>query len=98
LSRRARRANGARSDRRVLGCVAALDGDVREGIPFDLVLAHQQIIRLTSDGRRVHAIGGRLIDELEKEWADRYGAEHLAALRQALEAVTAERLGILPVS
>lgn len=55
-----------------------------------------KIIRLTPHGRRVYAIGRRMIDELEREWAERYGAERMAELREALEAVTAERLGALP--
>jgi DNA-binding PadR family transcriptional regulator len=55
-----------------------------------------KIIRLTDQGREAYAIGRQLIDELEREWADRYGAERVAGLREALEAVTAERLGALP--
>ena len=55
-----------------------------------------KIIHLTDLGRQVHAIGRRLIDELEQEWAVRYGEERVAALREALEVVTAERLGALP--
>ncbi len=56
-----------------------------------------KIIRLTAHGQHAYAIGRRLIDELEREWADRYGEESVAALRGALEAVTAERLGALSV-
>src|SRR5213082_2643663 len=52
-----------------------------------------KIIRLTAHGREVYAIGRQLIDELEHEWAERYGTERVAALREALEVVTAERLG-----
>jgi DNA-binding MarR family transcriptional regulator len=55
-----------------------------------------KIIRLTETGRAAYAIGRRLIDELEREWAERYGEERIAALRDALEAVTADRLGALP--
>jgi DNA-binding MarR family transcriptional regulator len=55
-----------------------------------------KIIRLTAHGREVHAIGRQLIDELEREWAERYGEERITALRDALETVTAERLGIVP--
>src|SRR6266540_3016882 len=55
-----------------------------------------KIIRLTERGREAHAIGRRLIDEVEREWAERYGEERVAALREALEAITAERLGALP--
>lgn len=56
-----------------------------------------KIIRLTPQGREAVGIGRRLIDELETEWAERYGEARVAALREALETVTAERLGALPV-
>jgi DNA-binding MarR family transcriptional regulator len=55
-----------------------------------------KVIRLTGQGREAYAVGRRLIDELERDWAERYGEERLAALRDALEAVTAQRLGALP--
>jgi DNA-binding MarR family transcriptional regulator len=51
-----------------------------------------KIIRLTPRGHEAQAIGRQLIDEAEQEWAERYGAERIAALREALEAITAERL------
>jgi DNA-binding MarR family transcriptional regulator len=55
-----------------------------------------KIIRLTAQGREAYEFGRRLIDELEREWAERYGEERIAALRDALEAVAAQRLGALP--
>lgn len=55
-----------------------------------------KIIRLTERGRLAQATGRRLIDELEREWGERYGEERIAALRDALEAVGAERLATLP--
>jgi DNA-binding MarR family transcriptional regulator len=55
-----------------------------------------KIIRLTGQGREAYAVGRRLIDELERDWAERYGEERLAALRDALEAVAAQRLAALP--
>ncbi|MGN6171034.1 MAG: MarR family winged helix-turn-helix transcriptional regulator [Solirubrobacteraceae bacterium] len=55
-----------------------------------------KIIRLTGHGREAYAVGRQLIDDLEREWAERYGEERVAALRDALEAVTAQRLGALP--
>lgn len=55
-----------------------------------------KIIRLTGQGREAYAMGRQLIDEVEREWAERYGEERVAALRDALEAATAERLGALP--
>jgi DNA-binding MarR family transcriptional regulator len=56
-----------------------------------------KIIRLTERGRAAQALGFQMIDEIEQEWAERFGAERVAALRDALEAITAERLGALPV-
>ena len=56
-----------------------------------------KIIRLTERGRAGQALGRALIDEIESDWAQRFGAERVAALRDALEAITAERLGALPV-
>jgi DNA-binding MarR family transcriptional regulator len=55
-----------------------------------------KIIRLTERGRNAQAIGRGLIDDIEREWAERFGAERIAALREALEIVTAEHLGAIP--
>ena len=52
-----------------------------------------KIIRLTTQGRHAHSIGTRLIEDLEREWGQRYGEENVAALRKALEVVTGERSG-----
>jgi DNA-binding MarR family transcriptional regulator len=52
-----------------------------------------KIIRLTDLGRRAYWIGHQLIDELEREWAERYGEERIAALREGLEFLTAGGLG-----
>lgn len=49
-----------------------------------------KIIRLTARGRDAQAVGWHLIDEVEREWAQRFGPERIAALREILEAVTAE--------
>jgi DNA-binding MarR family transcriptional regulator len=57
-----------------------------------------KIIRLTERGHDAQALGRKLIDEIEQEWAERYGAERVAVLRDALEAITAERLGAVPVA
>jgi DNA-binding MarR family transcriptional regulator len=54
-----------------------------------------KIIRLTERGRAAQAVGRELFDEIEREWAERFGAERIAALREALEAVGAERLGAI---
>jgi DNA-binding MarR family transcriptional regulator len=55
-----------------------------------------KIIRLTERGREAYALGRRLIEQLERDWAERYGEERVAALRDALEAITAERLSAVP--
>lgn len=56
-----------------------------------------KIIRLTDRGRVAQAMGRAVIDEVEREWAERYGAERVAALRETLEAITAEKLAAVPV-
>jgi DNA-binding MarR family transcriptional regulator len=55
-----------------------------------------KIIRLTPRGREAQALGFEIIDDIEREWGERFGVERVAALREALEAVTAERLGAVP--
>ncbi len=55
-----------------------------------------KIIRLTERGRTAQALGRQMIDEIEAEWGERYGAERVAALREALEAIAAERVGVVP--
>jgi len=57
-----------------------------------------KIIQLTERGRQVQALGREIIDEIEQEWAERFGAERVAALRDALEAIAAEQLGWMPVA
>jgi DNA-binding MarR family transcriptional regulator len=56
-----------------------------------------KIIRLTERGRAAQAVGRELIDDLEREWAERYGADRLAALREALEAIHGDKLGAAEV-
>ena len=55
-----------------------------------------KIIRLTERGRAAQALGIGLIDEIEQEWAERFGAERVTALREALEAITAGELSVVP--
>ena len=54
-----------------------------------------KIIRLTDRGRAAQQVGLELIDALEREWAERFGEERVAALREALEVITADRAGIV---
>jgi DNA-binding MarR family transcriptional regulator len=51
-----------------------------------------KIIRLTERGRAAQSLGIGLIDEIEQEWAERFGADRVAVLREALEAITAGEL------
>ena len=55
-----------------------------------------KLIRLTARGLAAQTIGRGLIDDIERDWAERFGIERLAALREALEAITTERLGAVP--
>jgi DNA-binding MarR family transcriptional regulator len=55
-----------------------------------------KIIRLTERGREAQLIGFGLIDDIERDWAKQIGPERVAALRDALEAISAERLGPVP--
>jgi DNA-binding MarR family transcriptional regulator len=55
-----------------------------------------KIIRLTPKGSEAYAAGRRLIDELERDWAERFGEQGVAALRAVLEAVNAARFGAIP--
>ena len=56
-----------------------------------------KIIRLTDRGHAAHAIGRGLIEDIERDWGERFGAERVAALRELLEEIAAERLGAIPV-
>ena len=59
-----------------------------ERIP-DVTDGRVKIIRLTGRGREAQRVGRQLIDELERDWAERYGEADIAALREILEAITA---------
>jgi DNA-binding MarR family transcriptional regulator len=47
-----------------------------------------KLICLTERGEEAQAYGLRLFAEVEKRWAERYGAERIAALRETLEEIT----------
>jgi DNA-binding MarR family transcriptional regulator len=57
-----------------------------------------KLIRLTPKGREAYMCGRRLIDELEREWAERFGEERVGALREVLESVYAGRFGAVPAT
>ena len=44
-----------------------------------------KIIRLTERGEEAHAAGVEIFEQIESEWAERYGAERVAAMRELLE-------------
>jgi DNA-binding MarR family transcriptional regulator len=54
-----------------------------------------KIIRLTERGREAQTIGRELIDEIEREWTDRFGADRVAAIREVFEPIAMERLGAI---
>jgi DNA-binding MarR family transcriptional regulator len=56
-----------------------------------------KIIRLTERGHEAQALGREIIDEIEADWGERFGVERVAALRDALEAITASTLDWAPV-
>lgn len=55
-----------------------------------------KIIRLTERGRTAQALGFDLIEDIEREWADRFGVDRVAMLREALEEITAGQLAPVP--
>lgn len=55
-----------------------------------------KIIRLTERGRLAQALGREIIDDIEREWAERFGAERMACVREVLETIAAEQFGAVP--
>jgi DNA-binding MarR family transcriptional regulator len=55
-----------------------------------------KIIRLTERGREAQRIGLELIDDIERDWGERYGEAEIAALRETLEAIAAGHLSPAP--
>ena len=55
-----------------------------------------KIIRLTDRGREAQRIGLELIDDIERDWAERYGEAEIAALRETLEAIATAHLSPVP--
>jgi DNA-binding MarR family transcriptional regulator len=51
-----------------------------------------KIIRLTERGREAQRVGRQLIDEIERDWAERYGEAEIAQLRETLETITVREL------
>jgi DNA-binding MarR family transcriptional regulator len=46
-----------------------------------------KIIRLTERGERAHAAGVAIFEEIESEWAERYGPDRVAGMRELLEEI-----------
>jgi DNA-binding MarR family transcriptional regulator len=51
-----------------------------------------KLIRLTDRGAESRAAGVRIMGEIEAEWAERFGEDAVASLREVLEAVTGNRV------
>jgi len=51
-----------------------------------------KLIRLTTRGAEAQRHGFALLAEIEDRWAERYGSDRVAALREALEALTVGEL------
>jgi len=49
-----------------------------------------KLIRLTEKGAQAQRVGFGLIHEIEGRWAERFGTERLAELRETLEEIVAE--------
>jgi DNA-binding MarR family transcriptional regulator len=56
-----------------------------------------KLIRLTTKGEVARGIGAGLFEEIEQRWADRYGADRIAALRNLLEQIAADQLPAQPL-
>jgi DNA-binding MarR family transcriptional regulator len=57
-----------------------------------------KIIRLTEHGRQAQAAAMRIFADIERRWAERYGEERIALLRETLEEIAArERIPAVPV-
>lgn len=56
----------------------------------DLMDGRAKIIRLTDRGRDARRAALRIFDDIEREWAERFGEDRIAELRELLEAIAAE--------
>jgi DNA-binding MarR family transcriptional regulator len=61
-----------------------------ERVP-DPVDRRAKLICLTDKGVEAQRTGFGLIDEIEARWAERFGPERVAALREILEEIVAEK-------
>jgi DNA-binding MarR family transcriptional regulator len=68
----------------------ALGYATREPDPRD---KRAKIVKLTPNGREACLTGRRLFAEIEAEWAEQFGDELLAALREAAERISAAERG-----
>jgi DNA-binding MarR family transcriptional regulator len=56
----------------------------------DPIDGRAKIIRLTKRGRDARRAALRIFDDIEREWADRFGEDRIAELREILMAIAAE--------
>jgi len=55
-----------------------------------------KLIRLTEKGEIARGIGAGLFEEIERRWAERFGADRIAAMRELLEEIRTEQGGATP--
>jgi DNA-binding MarR family transcriptional regulator len=55
-----------------------------------------KIIQLTERGRDARRAALRIFDDMEREWAERFGEERVAELREVLEAIAAQDMVAAP--
>lgn len=54
-----------------------------------------KVIKLTELGADAHRVALAIFADLEREWAERYGAEQVAAMRELVEEIAADRRDVL---
>lgn len=94
-----------------IGAIAQLAGVSKQAISQQVAYLERQgyvridpdphdsrakVVSLTERGLATREVARPLFGELERRWAARYGAEEVARLRQALEAVVGQLGGALP--
>jgi DNA-binding MarR family transcriptional regulator len=53
-----------------------------------------KIVKLTAKGQEAQRIGYEFLDGLEREWAERFGEERLASMREMLEELVGYKLPV----
>ena len=66
--------------------------DYLERVP-DPTDRRAKLLRLTDRGRRAQAVARAIFDDVEAGWAERFGEERIALLRETLEEIVAAERG-----